>query len=443
MLDAMSQNPAAPIAAVQGSARESVSLRRNFAWTVSGNVVYAACQWGILIIIAKLGTPTMMGQFALGLAISAPVFMMTSLQLRTVLATDARDEYRLGNYLALRVLGTALGLTVIGGFVLVSGLRRETAVVVLLVSLAKAAEAMSDIIYGFWQKHEHFDKIAIALSGRGLGSVAAMGAVLYLTRSVALSTAAMAIFWALWLVTYERGGAKNLLSIISAGERLRPEWDRATGRQLVVLALPLGFVGVLASLNANVPRYFIEHYWGEQALGYFASAAYLQVAGNTFILALCQSAAPRLARYYRSSRDELLQLITRMVVAAGSFGLAGILVAVFFGRRLLELFYRPEYAQYHRLLVWLMVAGAVNYVVSVLCQVMTASRILKPQLVLFFLTTLVIGVSSGFFVPRFGLEGAAYAMIVGALVCCFGAVALNVVGLRSRAETSFAGKVPE
>jgi O-antigen/teichoic acid export membrane protein len=275
MLDTMSQNPTAPIAVVPGATRESVSLRRNFAWTVSGNVVYAICQWGILIVIAKLGTPTMMGQFALGLAISAPVFMMTSLQLRTVLATDARDEYRLGNYLALRVLGTALGLVAIMGFVLVSGLRRETAVVVLLVSLAKAAEAMSDIIYGFWQKHEHFDKIAIALGGRGLGSVAAMGAVLYLTRSVALSTAAMALFWALWLATYERSGAKSLLSSLSAGERLRPEWDRATGRQLVVLALPLGIVMLMLSLNANIPRYFIEHYFGEAMLGYFAAMAYV------------------------------------------------------------------------------------------------------------------------------------------------------------------------
>src|SRR6266568_5527229 len=47
---------------------EGVSLRTNFAWTLAGNAVYAVCQWGMLVSIAKLGSPAMVGQFALGLA---------------------------------------------------------------------------------------------------------------------------------------------------------------------------------------------------------------------------------------------------------------------------------------------------------------------------------------------------------------------------------------
>src|ERR1700746_1022170 len=82
----------------------SVSLSKNFAWTLAANIIYGACQWGVLVSIAKLGTPAMVGQFALGLAVSAPVFMLTSLHLRVVLATDARDEYCLGHYLTSRLL---------------------------------------------------------------------------------------------------------------------------------------------------------------------------------------------------------------------------------------------------------------------------------------------------------------------------------------------------
>ncbi|MGI8856402.1 MAG: hypothetical protein ACR2JW_11675, partial [Thermomicrobiales bacterium] len=53
------------------------SLRANFSWTFVGNVVYAACQWGMLVVLAKLGSPEVVGQFALGLAITAPVIMLT------------------------------------------------------------------------------------------------------------------------------------------------------------------------------------------------------------------------------------------------------------------------------------------------------------------------------------------------------------------------------
>ncbi len=45
-----------------------LSLRANFSWTFVGNVVYAGSQWGMLVVLAKLGTPEMVGQFSLGLA---------------------------------------------------------------------------------------------------------------------------------------------------------------------------------------------------------------------------------------------------------------------------------------------------------------------------------------------------------------------------------------
>lgn len=72
---------------------EPLSLRQNFSWTFVGNVVYAACQWGMLVALTKLGTPEMVGQFTLGLAVTSPVFLFSNLQLRTLMATDAKQEY--------------------------------------------------------------------------------------------------------------------------------------------------------------------------------------------------------------------------------------------------------------------------------------------------------------------------------------------------------------
>ena len=45
-----------------------LSLKSNFAWTLSGNVVYSACQWGMLVLLAKLGTPATVAAFALAVA---------------------------------------------------------------------------------------------------------------------------------------------------------------------------------------------------------------------------------------------------------------------------------------------------------------------------------------------------------------------------------------
>src|ERR1043165_9211480 len=78
------------------------SLRANFLWSLTGTIIYAGCQWGMLVALAKLGDAEMVGQFALALAVTAPVLMFTNLQLRSVQATDARKDYAFGDYLALR-----------------------------------------------------------------------------------------------------------------------------------------------------------------------------------------------------------------------------------------------------------------------------------------------------------------------------------------------------
>lgn len=420
------------VAATRSEVVESVPLRKNFTWTLGGNGIYAACQWGILVSIAKLGTPAMVGQFALGLAVAAPVFMLTSLQLRTVLATDARNEYRFGHYLTPRLLGTTVGLILIASFVSLSHLQRDTAAVVLLVGVGKAVETLSDIIYGFWQKHERFDKVAISLTGRGIGSVVAMATALYFTRSIAIGTAAMALCWFVWLATYERKGAKNLLASVSPEEPLQMEWEMARCGRLVALSLPLGIVMLLLSLNANIPRYFVQRYCGESGLGYFAAMAYAFVAGNTVMAAMGQSAMPRLARYFDSDRSAFVRLLKNMVLLGAAVGIPGIGLALFFGDTFLRLVYRADYAQYANVFTCLMAAAAVAYVASMLGYGMTAARAFRPQVPLFLAATAITALACWFLTPRLGLIGSAYAVLIGSVFSCAGSACLVFTALCSQ-----------
>src|ERR1700761_4467989 len=91
----------------------ALSLRANFVWTFAGNIVYSGCQWGGLVVLAKLGSPELVGEYSLGLAIAMPVLMFAMLQLRPVIASDVREEYRFGDYLGFRILTTIVASLVI------------------------------------------------------------------------------------------------------------------------------------------------------------------------------------------------------------------------------------------------------------------------------------------------------------------------------------------
>src|SRR5580704_17610011 len=113
-----------------GSIYRRLTLRMNFLWALSGNVLYAASQWGILVALAKLGTPQMVGEFALALAITAPVMIGTGLSLRGVQATDAAAEYLFRDYLLLRLLTTCMAGLLIAWIVWLSGYGWHTAAII-------------------------------------------------------------------------------------------------------------------------------------------------------------------------------------------------------------------------------------------------------------------------------------------------------------------------
>jgi O-antigen/teichoic acid export membrane protein len=391
-----------------------LTLRRNFSWTLVGNVVYAACQWGMLVVLAKLGSREIVGQFTLGLAVTAPVLMLANLQLRAVQVTDARHQYGFGDYLGLRLITTGLALLVILLITVVAGYRWETSLIILVVGLAKAVESVSDVFYGLLQQHERMDRIALSMMIKGPLSLLLLGIGVYLTGKVLWGVVGLAVAWSVVLVGFDiRSGALML----NASANLRPRWQMKTLRKLVWVALPLGFVMMLLSLNTNIPNYLIERHLGERELGVFAAIAYLMVAGSMVVSALGESASPRLAKYYEAGNNAAFRtLLLKMVGISVLLGGVGVLVAAVGGRQLLTLIYRPEYADRADLFVWLMVVAGIGYVSSFLGCGMTAARYFSVQMPLFALVTTITAIACLWLIPSQGLQGAAIALLIAAIV---------------------------
>jgi O-antigen/teichoic acid export membrane protein len=420
-----------------------LSLRANFTWTFVGNVVYSACQWGMLALLAKLGSAEMVGQFSLGLAVTAPVIMLTNLQLRTVQATDAQGEYPFDSYLGLRLVMTALALVVIVGVVLVSGYRVETAWVVLVIGLSKAIEAISDVFYGLCQKHERMDRVAGSLMIRGPLSLAMLGIGVYLTGSALWGTAGLVAAFVLVLVGYDiRSGVQILRTASQPGGtsfggggwrvELRRRWKWGTLARLAWLALPLGVVMMLISLNTNIPGYFIERYLGERELGIFSAMAYLMVAGNQVVVALGSSASPRLAKHYAQEDVTAFRTLLLKLVGIGALlGLAGMLISSVAGREILTILYRAEYAEYPRVFLWLMGAAAIRYVTSFLGYGMTAARYFQAQMPLFAIVAGFTAMVCLWLIPSHGLRGAAMTLVISAVVQAVGSMIVVVFSLQA------------
>jgi len=141
-----------------------LDVRSNTFWMLFANVSYAASQWLVVILLSKYETAIAIGQFALARAIINPIIMFSNLQLRAVYSTDAKKEFTFAEYFGTRIVSTSFAFIVTIIFILFSGYKQQTNIIIFAVMLTKVAESGSDIVYGNLQRVERMNRIAIPLS---------------------------------------------------------------------------------------------------------------------------------------------------------------------------------------------------------------------------------------------------------------------------------------
>ncbi|MDQ2730460.1 MAG: oligosaccharide flippase family protein, partial [Armatimonadota bacterium] len=395
--------------------------------------------WAMVVVLAKLGTSQMVGLYALGLAVTQPVISLAQLSLRSVQATDARREYQFSDYLRLRLVMLIAALLVIAGVSLEHGSQRELALVIGIVGLGAAFDAISDVFYGLQQQHERMDRIAISMAIKGPLSLVALSLGVYVTGSVVWAVAGSALASALTVAFYDIPAGLSLLrvqrEVVDSVRGLRDGGEPAPQGQTIIrllwLTLPMGVTMLLVSLNENMSRYFVEHYLGAGLLGIYAAVASLLRIGGNLGNALGQSASPRLAKYYAAGDYPRFKGLLRKLVGMGVvMGASGVLVAAVAGRAILRLLFKREYADHVDVLVWLMAAGGLGYVVSFLGYAITAARRFTIQIAWYGLAVVITGLTSWWLVPMIGLRGAAVSAFLSEIVVLAGGLAIVAHVLR-------------
>jgi len=414
-----------------------LTLAANFRWTFAGNVVNAACQWGMLAVLARLASVSEVGQFVLGLSIAGPILSLTMLQLRAVQVTDVQGEFSFGDYFGTRILWTVIGMVAIAAGALLMGEDDTTVWIVIAVGLLRSVDSLCDIVRGLFQRYERMDLSGMSLLVKGPPSLVALGLTMWLIGDLLIAILAATLVWALLLVANDLRPAAQLLSVTrdSAGtpQNLRPRFAARTVARLTWIALPLGIVMALISLQTNIPRYFLKGYAGNDALGYYGAIVYPMMAGMLVTTAMGQAAAPRLARHFVADLPAFTRLLVRLSLISGGLGLALIAGTYALGKPVLQLLYGPAYADYHREFLVLSLAWGIQLVSSCWGYGLTSARHFRTQVLITVASCLTTVGAASWWVPTAGVMGAAIAVLVTSLTMAVGFALGMVWVIRGRA----------
>ena len=380
----------------------------------------------MVVALAKFGNVEMVGKYSLALAITAPIFMFTNLQLRTFQIADVRNEFNFHTYFSLRIYSSLLGIFISLGVLLLGDYPRETGLTIFIIGVAKGIESVSDILWGLQQKVERMDFIAKSMLLKGIVSVIGFTSAIYVTGSLIVGSLVLTLSGGLGLLLYDipnmkvngKEPASVKISAVSGGQdQIDPIME------LIKKTLPLGAVLALVSLNANISRYFVEHYWGEGSLGIFSALLYFIIPGNLIMNSMGQSLSPQMAkRMDERNITRYRHHLKNILFMGGTISLAALFLSIFWGRELLLVVYTWEYAPQHKLLIYIMGAAFFIYLSTGLGYGMTAAGYFKSQIPLFAGLTILTTAANYIFVPRLGIGGAVISLFMSGFAQVFGSV---------------------
>jgi len=425
-------------------------------WAIGGTGFYHACQLGVLVLLAKLASPSIQGQYVLGLALATPVVLFFGLELRSAFVSDAGRQFPLGAYLTLRRLTLLLAAGILLGLLAWQAASGDSPASYLLilagVFAARIFWAWAEIGWGVYQRRERLDLLGVSVGLRGLALLLPFAVLvpLYawlrasgripperLAEGVALAVLIHALgFAALWFLFDRRralraplplregpregqGGRASLpASRGSAGASpsQSPPWPAI--RALAVQTLPLGVVALTINLCDAFPRVVIEQGPdGRALLGYFGALAYITLAGNLVVVQASTAAANRLAVFYQQDLRAFLRLGVRLIGVATAIGAGVLVVAVLFGRWILTTLYTADYARFETEFRIIVLAHCLALLTNVFGAATTQMRLFWLQVPAQVITLLCTAVAALVLIPGPNpVLGAAQTALVRAVV---------------------------
>ncbi len=303
-----------------GAAKAKPGMRRSIGWQVVANIIYTASQAVMLVLLGSLGDINDVGVFALGTAVTAPVFLLADVNLRVALAAEGDGRTHIGRYLQIRAVSTTLALIVCGLMVLL-GLH----IVVLAAAVSKAVESFSTLLYGIIEADGGAMRTGQSMVERSFSGLLFFAIGFVMTESVSIAFLGLAFGWLLEV---------TLRTLPAALATSTPDWAHVGAvpsiPSVARSAGPLGMAQFAYSVSSMIPRLVLERVAGTAALGAFATVAYLTQAVLPLAIALGVTILPRLSEHRARGEEapfrHLLAKAATLITLACVVGAAGAVV---------------------------------------------------------------------------------------------------------------------
>ena len=390
--------------------QEKSDVRINILWNTFGTIFYCIAQWAITILVVRLDSFGASGQLSLAMTTSSSFAAISLFSMRNYQVSDVDAKYKTMHYVGSRVITCVLAFVLCMIYGMLSSYTMYQMGCVAFFMVVRIAEAIVDVLHGIDQKYEKYDIIGKSYIARGIVTVAVFSVVLIITHDMLITLAfmavgnlAVAIFWDI----RETWKLERLTAIIK---------DKQVAT-LLFTCVPLAIFSFFLSMENLWPKTVLQNMYGEEALGIYASIASPTLVVQVGAQVVFSPLLPSFTRVYNDGeykkfRDMFHKVLIVLVGVCVFVAIAAAIV----GRWGLNLLYGEVILEYYELFMPIVFSTIGMALIWVLQAIVIGIREIYPMLLGIVIDFLICYFSCGWFLEKFGWNGASFVQIV----CLFG-----------------------
>ena len=379
---------------------KSSQFRKNFIWNILGTGLNAFNSLFFMIAVTRTNGVDNAGIFTIAFSTACIIYIVGVYAGRIYQVTEPDKKITNKEYIINRLITTIAMLFLVIIFSLIRGYDIFKSTIFLLLTIYKALEAFSDVIYGILQKNEKLDLAGKSLFFKSLISIVVFVITDIITKNMIISIISIILVNLIILIIYDFKNSKKYIDIAIP-----------IRKESIIKIFKLGFftfaISFLGMYVMNAPKYAIDSYLENNYQTIFG----IIVMPATVIGLLAQFLIhPYLNRiltlYEEKNLKDLNKLSLKLIIYIIGFGIISSLLAYFLGTQVLGFIYGLDLSMYRIGLLTIIIASTLYTIGVIYSSILTTVRETFSQFIIYIIMAIVAFITSNICTKVGQIDGA-------------------------------------
>lgn len=351
------------------------NLKKDYFWNTLGSAATACTSFVLTVIIARINNIEDIGLYTFAFGMAVIFAMISFFGGRNFQITDAKNEFTAEEYIAQRVVASAIAIFVTVVFILLNQYDLYVSMFIIILLLYKILDSCTDVVAATLQKKHHLWIAGKSGFFKAVFSVTLFTVIDLLTHDILISSLAFIFVYAVGMMTYDRHWLKQLNAINLKSKDINI-------RQLFRSTYLMAIILVLQVATINILRYFVQIFQPDQQgiFGIIILPAFIINLLGAFIVSPQLTSLTEL--FHKKETQKFTATVHKILLTTTGIGVFLVLLAYFLAVPVVKLIYGYDFSSYNWLITLSVIAG-IFYAISVIYfSIITILRRIKSQVVI-------------------------------------------------------------